>query len=92
LGLPLKYKSLDMRPFKGKALFVHFEMTGAKSVHGFNPQTQRTILEKVPSFVEIDRVRPAINRILTRLNALHLREVCAELEKSSAIGKIAIQF
>ncbi|MBX9697555.1 MAG: hypothetical protein K2X53_05685 [Alphaproteobacteria bacterium] len=44
------------------------------------------------SFVEFGRVRPTINRILTGLTALHPGEDCAELEKSSATGKSAIQF
>lgn len=83
--------SLDMKAFKGKALSVHFEMMFAKSLHGFNPETQGIILEQVASLVESARIRPTINRILTGLNTLNLREAHTELEKSSATGKIVIQ-
>lgn len=84
--------SLDVSVFKGKSLSVHLELMFAKSLHGFNPETQGHILGQVASLVENSRIHPTINRSLKGFNVMHLREAHAELEKSGTTGKIVIQF
>jgi len=81
--------TLDIRPFKPKALSVHWEFMFSKSMHDFHPQTQGETLAKLAALIEAGQVKTT--RIQTlRASADQVRQAHAMLEEGTAHGKLAM--
>jgi len=83
--------SLDIVPFKWKALSVHWEFMFSKSVHGFHLETQGDILRKVAAMVDTHRVKTTRSKTYAA-NEDNLRSVHQVLEQGTMIGKAVVQW
>ncbi|GFO58156.1 Zn-dependent oxidoreductase [Geomonas silvestris] len=83
--------TLDIVPFKWKALSVHWEFMFSKSVFGYHLETQGDILRKVAAMVDTGRVKSTRSKTLTA-NEDNLRSAHQALEQGSAVGKIVMQW
>lgn len=82
---------LDIRPFKPKALSVHWEFMFAKATHGYRPETQSAILKRVASLVDAGQVKTTRTRTIAA-DASELRGVHGALENGSLVGKTVVQW
>lgn len=83
--------TLDIVPFKWKALSVHWEFMFSKSVFGYHLETQGDILRKVAAMVDTGRVKSTRSKTLAA-NEDNLRNAHQALEQGSAVGKIVMQW
>jgi len=78
--------ALDIKPFKQKALSVHWEFMFAKPVNGFRPQEQGAMLARLAGLVDEGRIRTTRTQTLPA-GVDALREAHAALEAGTLIGK-----
>lgn len=81
--------ALDIRPFKAKALSVHWEFMFAKAMHGYRPESQGAILKSVAELVDAGKLRTTRTRSFTA-DVDQLRAAHDALESGSAIGKMVM--
>lgn len=81
--------TLDIKPFKQKALSVHWEFMFAKSLNDHHPQEQGAMLAKLAALVEDGKVRSTRTQTLAA-TADNLREAHRALEAGEVIGKIVM--
>lgn len=81
---------LDIRPFKTKALSVHWEFMFSKSMFGYQLHTQGEMLAKLAAWVDAGTVRSTRTQTL-KATAEHVKRAHETLEAASAIGKIVLE-
>ena len=81
--------TLDIKPFKQKALSVHWEFMFAKSLNKYHPQEQGAMLAKLAALVDEGKVRSTRTQTLAA-TADNLREAHRALEAGEVIGKIVM--
>ncbi|MBT2186815.1 zinc-binding alcohol dehydrogenase family protein [Sphingobium nicotianae] len=83
--------TMDMKPFKQKALTVHWEYMFAKAMFGFHPEEQGAMLAKLGGLVDAGKIRTTRTRThpatVDALRAGH-----EALEAGTAIGKIVMSW
>jgi len=83
--------SLDIKPFKQKALSVHWEFMFAKPVNGFRPQEQGAVLAKLAGLVDQGKIRTTRTQTLPATD-YNLRVSHASLEAGTVVGKIVLSW
>ena len=84
-------KSLDIVPFKAKALSVHWEFMFAKSMFGFKPEQQGKFLANLAQWVDEEKIKTTLNQTFDASEA-NIKKAHETLETGQAIGKIAMNF
>lgn len=82
---------LDIRPFKPKALSVHWEFMFAKAAHGYRPETQGAILGQVAALVDEGKIRSTRNRTIIA-DVDELRAAHVDLEAGVCVGKTVVHW
>lgn len=83
--------TMDMKPFKQKALTVHWEYMFAKAMFGFQPEEQGAMLAELAGLVDAGKVRTTRTQTLPA-TVENLRVGHAALEGGTAIGKIVMSW
>ncbi|BAK68133.1 putative oxidoreductase [Sphingobium sp. SYK-6] len=78
--------TLDIKPFKQKALSVHWEYMFARAMFGCAPERQGATLARIAALVEAGRIRTTATRQLPA-TLDNLRAAHAALEAGTGIGK-----
>lgn len=81
--------TMDMKPFKQKALSVHWEYMFAKAMFDFRPQEQGAMLARLATLVDAGKVRTTRTQTLAA-SVDALRAGHAALEAGMAIGKMVM--
>jgi len=81
---------LDIMPFKGKALSIHWELMFTKSRFGVRPESQGQILSKLARLVDAERVRTTARDVRDGITVPNLVAAHATLEAGAAVGKIVL--
>lgn len=81
---------LDIRPFKPKALSVHWEFMFSKSMFGYQPQTQGATLSKLAALVDAGTLRSTRTQTW-KATAENIKRAHETLEAATAIGKIVLE-
>ena len=85
-------KSLNVMPFKGKAVSTHIELMFTRSM--FQPDDmveQHNILNEVSELIDNGTVRTTLGENFGTINAENLRKAHAFLETGKAKGKIVLE-
>ncbi len=81
--------AMDIKPFKQKALSVHWEYMFAKAMFGFWPEEQGAMLAKLAGLVDAGKVRTTRTQTFPA-TVDNLRTGHEALEAGTAIGKIVM--
>lgn len=83
--------SLDIMPFKRKALSVHWELMFTRPLF-YTPDmiAQHHLLNHVARMVDEGRVRTTATEVFGRINATNLRQAHAQIESGTTRGKIVL--
>ncbi|MBN8831763.1 MAG: zinc-binding alcohol dehydrogenase family protein [Sphingomonadales bacterium] len=83
--------ALDIKPFKQKALSVHWEFMFAKALHGYRPEGQGGMLAKLAALVDAGKVRTTRTQTVpARIESV--RAAHEALEAGKTIGKIVMDW
>ena len=84
-------EALDLRPFKAKALSIHWEMMFARPVwQTADMIEQHKLLDHVSGLVDAGRIRTTLAETYGTINAENLKRAHAMIESGSARGKIVL--
>ena len=85
-------KSLDVMPFKSKAVSTHFEFMFTRSMFQTEDMIeQHHILNKVSDLIDNNIIKTTVGEHFGRINAENLRKAHAFLETGKAKGKIVLE-
>ncbi|MES2983970.1 MAG: zinc-binding alcohol dehydrogenase family protein [Pseudomonadota bacterium] len=79
-------ETLDIRPFKTKALSVHWEYMFSKAMYGYMPETQGATLAQLATLVDAARIKTTRTKTLSA-TVENLRLAHETLEHGTAFGK-----
>ncbi|GGE11473.1 Zn-dependent oxidoreductase [Aureimonas endophytica] len=84
--------SLDVLPFKRKAVSIHWELMFTRSLFETSDMDEQgRILAKVARLVDEGRIRTTATESLTPIDAANLKRAHAVLESGKARGKIVLE-
>ena len=83
-------ETLDIRPFKSKAISVHWEFMFTKSMYAYAESSQGNILNQLSTLIDAGEVRTTLTKVVTS-NIEGIREAHQLLESGSSIGKIVME-
>ncbi|KQQ84509.1 zinc-binding alcohol dehydrogenase family protein [Aureimonas sp. Leaf324] len=84
--------TLDVIPFKRKAVSIHWELMFTRSIfQTADMGEQGRILNQVAQLVDEGRIRTTATSTLTPINAANLRQAHALLESGKARGKVVLE-
>ena len=81
--------SLEIKPFKQRALSVHWEYMFARAMFGQQPERQGATLAQIASLVDAGKLRATRTRTLPASTDA-LRETHAALEAGTVMGKVVM--
>lgn len=82
---------IDVRPLKGKAISLHWEMMFVRSLFGTpDMHRQGELLAEVAQAIDAGRLRGTLTRHLGALGPATLAEAHAYIESGRAIGKVVL--
>jgi NADPH:quinone reductase len=85
-------KTLDIVPFKGKSVSVHWELMYTRSLfETADMQRQHDILVEVSRLVDAGTLRTTLNEVLRPISASNLKRAHALLESHKAQGKVVLE-
>ncbi|HAF76003.1 MAG TPA: zinc-binding alcohol dehydrogenase family protein, partial [Maribacter sp.] len=85
-------KSLNVMPFKGKAVSTHIELMFTRSMFQTDDMIeQHNILNEVSELIDNGTVRTTLGENFGAINAENLRKAHAFLETGKAKGKIVLE-
>ena len=83
---------LNAKPFKRKAVSLHWEMMFTRSLFGTPDMAEQgKLLNEVAALVEAGRIRSTATEVAGKIDAATLRAVHAQIEIGSARGKIVLE-
>lgn len=83
--------SLDIVPFKGKAVGIHWESMFTRPIHQTADMIeQHKLLNEVAGLVEAGKIRSTLTNRVGPINAAILREAHALVESGRSIGKTVV--
>lgn len=83
---------LDAKPFKRKAVSLHWEMMFTRSLFGTPDMAEQgKLLNEVAALVDAGRIRSTVTEVAGKIDAATLRKVHAQLESGLARGKIVLE-
>jgi NADPH2:quinone reductase len=84
--------TLDVMPFKGKSLSVHWEMMFTRSSFATaDMAAQGALLDEVARLVDQGTLRTTLSQIFGRINAANLTRAHALIESGKAHGKVVLE-
>ncbi|WP_102961125.1 zinc-binding alcohol dehydrogenase family protein [Mangrovicella endophytica] len=84
--------ALDIRPFKRKAVSIHWELMFTRAIfETADMAEQGRILNEVARLVDAGRIRTTVTERLAPINAANLKQAHALLESGRARGKIVLE-
>lgn len=84
--------TLDVMPFKRKAVSIHHELMFTRALYGTpDMDEQGKILNAVAGLVDSGRVRTTLTERISPINAANLKRAHALLESGSARGKLVLE-
>lgn len=85
-------KVLDAKPFKQKAVSVHWEFMFTRPVFGTPDMAEQgRLLNEVAALVDAGRIRSTATEVAGKIDAATLRSVHARIESHTAKGKIVLE-
>ena len=83
---------VNAKPFKRKAVSLHWEMMFTRSLFGTPDMAEQgKLLNEVAALVDAGRIRSTMTEVAGKIDAATLRKVHAQLESGSARGKIVLE-
>lgn len=83
---------LNAKPFKRKAVSLHWEMMFTRSLFGTPDMAEQgKLLNEVAALVDAGRIRSTMTEVAGKIDAATLRAVHSQLESGSARGKIVLE-
>ena len=83
---------LNAKPFKRKAVSLHWEMMFTRSLFGTPDMAEQgRLLNEVAALVDAGRIRSTVTETAGKIDAATLRAVHAQIESGSARGKIVLE-
>ena len=83
---------LNAKPFKRKAVSLHWEMMFTRSLFGTPDMAEQgKLLNEVAALVDAGRIRSTVTEVAGKIDAATLRNVHAQLESGLARGKIVLE-
>ncbi|MBY5644821.1 zinc-binding alcohol dehydrogenase family protein [Rhizobium leguminosarum] len=84
-------KTLDIVPFKRKAVSVHWELMFTRPLYGTPDMIeQHKLLNKISELVDAGKIRTTLSEIVGPINAANLRTAHAMVESSRMKGKAVL--
>jgi NADPH2:quinone reductase len=85
-------ETLDVLPFKRKAVSTHWELMFTRSLYETaDMNEQGKLLNEVARLIDTGKIRTTITETLTPINAANLKKAHATLESGKARGKIVLE-
>jgi zinc-binding alcohol dehydrogenase family protein len=85
-------KSLDILPFKRKAVSIHWELMFTRAIfETADMGEQGRILAEVARLVDAGTIRTTLTETLSPINAANLKQAHALIESGTARGKIVLE-
>ena len=82
---------MDLRPFKRKALSIHWELMFTRSLYQTEDMIeQHKLLDHVAELVDAGRIRTTLAETYSTINAANLKRAHAMIESGRAKGKIVL--
>lgn len=92
LGLIDDPADFSIMPFKQKAVSIHWEFMFTRSMFETSDiETQSTLLNELAGLVDSGRVRSTATNVAGKINAATLKQVHAQIESGTALGKIVLE-
>jgi NADPH2:quinone reductase len=92
IGLIDDPAEFSIKPFKGKAVSIHWEMMFARGVHETaDIIEQHNLLNQVADLVDAGKIRATASESYGTINAANLRRAHQQIESHSTIGKIVLE-
>ena len=83
--------ALDILPFKGKAVSVHWEMMFTRSLfHTADMEEQHRLLTRVADMVDAGTIRTTLTEVLGSIDAATLKRAHAMIETGKTRGKLVL--
>ena len=83
---------LDAKPFKRKAVSLHWELMFTRSLFSTPDMAEQgRLLNEVAALVDAGRIRSTMTEVAGKIDAATLRRVHAKIESGSARGKIVLE-
>ncbi|MER8376032.1 zinc-binding alcohol dehydrogenase family protein, partial [Mesorhizobium sp. M1406] len=84
--------SLDIVPFKRKAVSTHWELMFTRSIYQTaDMDEQGKLLNEVAALIDAGKIRTTITETLAPINAANLKKAHATIESGKAKGKIVLE-
>ena len=84
--------SLDGKPFKTKAVSLHWELMFTRPMFDTpDMEEQGKLLNEVAALVDSGRIRSTATEVAGKIDAATLRKVHAKIESGTAHGKIVLE-
>ena len=84
-------EAMDIRPFKSKALSIHWEMMFARPVwQTADMIEQHKLLNHVAELVDAEKIRTTLSETLGPINASNLKKAHAMIESNRTKGKLVL--
>lgn len=85
-------KTLDVMPFKRKALSVHWELMFTRPLYETpDMDEQGKLLDEVARLIDEGKLRTTVTDVLRPINAENLKQAHATIESGKARGKIVLE-
>jgi NADPH:quinone reductase-like Zn-dependent oxidoreductase len=82
---------MDLRPFKSKALSIHWEMMFARPVwQTADMIEQHKLLNHVAELVDAGKIRTTLSEVVGPINAANLKKAHAMIESNRTRGKLVL--
>jgi zinc-binding alcohol dehydrogenase family protein len=84
--------SLDVMPFKRKAVSIHWELMFTRSIYQTpDMDKQGKLLDEVSRMIDAGKIRTTATEVFSPINALKLKQAHAILESGKAKGKVVLE-
>jgi len=85
-------ETLDVLPFKGKAVSTHWELMFTRSLFGTSDMDEQgKLLNAVAALIDEGKVRTTVSEVLSPINADNLKKAHGLIETGKAKGKIVLE-
>lgn len=87
-----EHTPLDVVPFQGKAVSIHWELVFARALHQTPDMgEQKVLLDEVARLVDADAVRTTLTERLSPMDARTLSKAHAQVESGAMRGKVVVE-
>ncbi|WP_134681411.1 zinc-binding alcohol dehydrogenase family protein [Paracoccus ravus] len=87
-----EHTPLDVRPFQGKAVSIHWELMFARPLHQTPDMgEQKVLLDEVARLIDAGAVRTTLTERLSPMDARTLSKAHAQVESGTMRGKVVVE-